>query len=149
MASTTSTDSAVELPTPEALPEADVVIYDGNCRFCQGQVERFARLDGRERLAFMSLHDEAVYERYPDLTHDQLMEEMVVVDGNGNRHAGAASIRYLSRRLPKLWPLAPLLHIPFSMPLWRGLYRQVAQRRYRISGKTTECDEDACKVHYG
>lgn len=140
--------TTTHLPTPAELPQADVVIYDGHCRFCRGQVERFARLDGRGRLAFLSLHDGEVYERYPDLTHDQLMQEMVVVDRRGWRHKGAASIRYLSRRLPLLWPLAPLLHIPLSMPLWRWLYRQVAQRRYRIAGKVEECDEGACRVHF-
>jgi predicted DCC family thiol-disulfide oxidoreductase YuxK len=144
----TTPTSQTRLPTPDELPKADVVIYDGNCRFCRGQVERIARLDGRNRLAFMSLHDEEVYRRYPDLTHEEVMQEMVVVDGAGRRHKGAASIRYLSRRLPALWALAPLLHIPLSMPLWRWLYRLVAQRRYRIAGKIDECDDGACKVHY-
>jgi predicted DCC family thiol-disulfide oxidoreductase YuxK len=46
-----------------------------------------------------------------------------------------------------LWPLAPLLHIPFSMPLWRWLYRLVARNRYRIAGKRMECDDQACSVH--
>lgn len=146
---TTATDrpqNAAGLPTPEERPEADVVIYDGHCRFCGAQVERLARLDRRGRLAFMSLHDEEVNRRYPDLTHEQLMEEMVVVDRRGRRHAGAAAIRYFSRRLPLLWPVAPLLHIPFSLPLWAWLYRQVARRRY-LFGKRVECEDDVCRVH--
>ncbi len=96
----------------------------------------------------MSLHDPEVQRRWPDLTHEQLMQEMVIVDRHGRRHVGAASIRYLSRRLPLLWPLAPLLHIPFTMPLWRWLYHQVAQRRYLLGGKRVECDDHTCRVHY-
>jgi predicted DCC family thiol-disulfide oxidoreductase YuxK len=138
----------MNLATPTERPNADVVIYDGHCRFCRGQVEKLARFDRHGRLAFLSLHDDEVYRRYPDLTHDELMQEMVVVDRKGQRHQGAASIRYLSRRLPALWLLAPLMHIPFTMPLWRWLYRQVARRRYLIAGKSEECDEGACKVHY-
>lgn len=137
----------MKLPTPDELPHADVLIFDGQCRICRGQVERLALWDGKGRLAFLSLHDPVVAERYPDLSHDYLMTNMVLVDRQGRRHAGAEAMRYLSRHLPRLWILAPLLHIPFSLPLWQWLYRQVARRRYRIGGKL-ECDGDACAVHF-
>lgn len=133
------------LPAPLERPESDVVLFDGECRFCQAQVRRLAQCDWRGRLSFLSLHDPSVNERYPDLTHDMLMEEMYVVDQRGRRHAGAASLRYLSRHLPPLWLIAPLLHLPFSLPVWKWLYRQVAKRRYRLAGRN--CDGDACAVH--
>lgn len=137
------------LPSPAERPEADIVIYDGDCRFCTGQVENLARWDSRRRLAFLSLHDPEVAKRFPDLTYDQLMEEMYVVDQAGNRYGGADAFRYLTTRLPRLYLLAPLMHLPFTMPLWRWGYRQVAKRRYKIAGKTGEaCEEDTCKVHF-
>lgn len=136
------------LPTPAEFPKADVVIYDGNCRICTAGVRRLARWDGRQRLAFLSLHDHEVGRRYPDLTHDYLMQTMVVVEPNGRRHAGAAGMRHLSRRLPRLWPLAPALHIPFSMPLWQWCYKQFAKRRYLIGGKVDGCDDGACRIHF-
>ena len=137
------------LPSPADRPDADVVIYDGHCRFCQAHVALFARLDRCGRLAFISLHDESVYERWPDLTHDPLMEEMVIVDRQGGRHIGAGAIRYLSRRVPLMWPLAPFLHVPFSMPVWKWLYPQGATRLYLIAGKQPVCDDDSCQVHFG
>jgi predicted DCC family thiol-disulfide oxidoreductase YuxK len=143
---TASSAPSARLPRPEDRPEADVVIYDAHCRFCTGQVERIARLDSGGRLAFLSLHDPEVPRRYPDLTHEQLMREMVVIDRRGSRHAGAAGFRYLSRRLRWLWPLAPLLHIPFSMPLWQWCYRQIASRRY-LWGKVESCEDGTCRLH--
>jgi predicted DCC family thiol-disulfide oxidoreductase YuxK len=136
----------VELPSLSTRPNADVVIFDGECTFCRSQVERLARWDRAGRLAFVSLHDPIVAERYPDLTHDQLMDQMYLIDSNGNRHGGAAAFRYLSRKMPRLWIIAPLMHVPFSLPLWQACYRQVAKRRYKIAGKST-CDSDACEVH--
>jgi predicted DCC family thiol-disulfide oxidoreductase YuxK len=137
-----------KLPSPEELPGVDVVIYDGDCKFCTAQVQRLAKFDGKRRLAFLSLHDPSVAKNYPDLTYDMLMDQMYVVNPKGGRHAGAAAFRYLSRRLPKLWLLAPLMHIPGSLPLWQWGYRQIAKRRY-LMGKTGEaCDGDACKVHF-
>ena len=138
------------LPRPARLgdqPSSDVIIYDGHCRFCTAQIERLARWDRKGRFSFMSLHDPEVYRRYPDLTHDGLMTNMMLVDRQGKRHVGMAAIRYLSRQLPRLWPLMPFLHIPFSMPLWQWCYRQFAKRRY-LFGKTNACDSDACSIHF-
>ena len=140
-----------QLPDPDALSDADVVIYDGDCNFCRLQVQNLRRLDlGGPRLAFISLHDRRVAERFPDLPHDRLMKEMVVVDTQGRRHGGADAVRYLSRRLPSLWPAAPVLHLPGTARLWRYLYQQVAKRRYKLAGKAGDknlCENGACSVH--
>jgi predicted DCC family thiol-disulfide oxidoreductase YuxK len=142
------TTATAALPAPADRPDADVIVYDGHCRICTAQVRRLARFDRRGRLAFISLHDPEVARRWPELSHDDLMQDMYVVDGRGRKHRGAAAIRYLSRRLWRLWWLAPLLHIPFSLPLWQWLYRQVADRRY-LFGKVNECHDGACSVHFG
>jgi predicted DCC family thiol-disulfide oxidoreductase YuxK len=99
-------------------------------------------------LAYLSLHDPEVARRYPDLTHEMLMRDMYVVDRSGRRHRGAAALRYLSRRLRRLWWLAPVLHVPFSLPVWQWVYRQVADRRYRW-GRVEECGDEGCAVHAG
>jgi predicted DCC family thiol-disulfide oxidoreductase YuxK len=143
----TAVESAEKpLPTPAERPDADVVIFDGHCRMCTAQVRKLVWWDCQHRLAYLSLHDPEVARRYPDLTHDALMKEIYIVDGRGTRHRGAGAIRYLSRRLRRLWWLAPLLHIPGSLPLWQWLYRQVAKRRYRF-GRTDDCDNGSCQLH--
>jgi predicted DCC family thiol-disulfide oxidoreductase YuxK len=150
MTTVTLEKTSGHLPTPEENPGADIVIFDGHCKFCTWQVKNLARWDGtRRRLSFLSLHDPAVGKRFPDLTYDQLMKEMVVVDRKGQRHAGAAALRHLTTRLPRLYWLAPLMRIPFTMPLWGWGYQQIAKRRYLIMGKTDgACDAGACKVHF-
>ena len=143
-----NTDTA-DLPTPRQRPDADIVIFDGKCRFCIGQVERLARWDKRGRLAFLSLHDEEVGRRWPHLSHQQLMDQMYVVDGGGDCHGGAAALRHISRHIPRMWPLVPLLHIPGTLPFWQLLYRGVAKRRYRFSGSAPCDDEGTCQLHHG
>jgi predicted DCC family thiol-disulfide oxidoreductase YuxK len=148
MASVTEATVAAgsQLPNPDVRPLADVMIYDGHCRICTGQVRFLERLFSGGRLAYLSLHDAEVARRYPDLGHDALMREMYVIDRRGGRHRGAAAVRYLSRRVPRLWWLAPLLHVPGTMPFWAWLYRQVANRRYRF-GRVETCDDGSCRVH--
>ncbi|MEM7560727.1 MAG: DUF393 domain-containing protein [Planctomycetota bacterium] len=142
----TLTATTTELPAPDDHPNADVVIYDGKCSFCRASVEKILWFDGQNRVAYISLHNPLVAERYPDLTHEQLMDQMYLVDGEGNRYGGVQALRYLSRKLPKLWFAAPFLHIPFSLPVWSWGYRFVARNRYLIMGKQADCDSGTCKI---
>lgn len=123
-----------------------VVIYDGKCKFCTHQIENLKRLGGRKRLQFISLHAPEVGQRFPNLTYDQMMEEMWVVAPDGRQFGGADALRYLSSQLPLLWPVAPILHFPGTRQLWRWAYKIVAKRRYKIAGKN--CDEGGtCSLH--
>jgi len=130
---------------PDDSPGSAVVIWDGKCNFCRAQVERLRRFDSRRRLTYLSLHDPRVAERYPDLTFEQLMQQMWVVTPDQQKFGGADAVRFLSRYLPRLWWLAPAMHLPFVMPLWRWLYKVVASRRYRLAGEN--CDGGTCQLH--
>ncbi len=134
------------LPSPAERPGADVVIYDGQCGFCRAQVARLARWDHREQLAFLPLQDPGIAELYPDLTEDRLFKEMVLVDSSGHRHGGAAAFRYLSRKLPRLWWLAPIMHVPWTMPLWQSIYQLIARHRYRLWARDNSCDSGSCRL---
>jgi predicted DCC family thiol-disulfide oxidoreductase YuxK len=138
------------LPHPDDRPQADVVLYDGECNFCIRGAQRVNTWSSGERVAFLPIGSAEVAERYPDLGPDRLQREMVVVDRSGRRHGGADAIRYLSRRLPKLWWLALPLHIPGFMPLWRFLYRVLARNRYLLGGKREPepepCREGVCSI---
>lgn len=122
------------------------VIYDGECKFCCRQVARLRKLDWGGRLEFISLHSPEVARRFPDLAHERLMMEMVVVTPDNRRFFGAGALRYISRHLPTLWPMAVALHIPFTMPIWSWLYRQVAKRRY-LFGRAETCVDGTCEIH--
>ncbi len=118
------------LPSPDQRPDADVVIYDGSCRLCRASAQALSRIDLRDQLAFLPLQDPVVTQRYPDLSQKELEQHVYVVDHHGGRHNGATAVRYLTGQLPALWPLAPLLHLPGSQPVWEWLYEQVSRRRH-------------------
>jgi predicted DCC family thiol-disulfide oxidoreductase YuxK len=124
-------------------PPRDTVLYDGRCRFCRSQVAILRRLDLGRTLEFTSLHNPSVGHDFPELAHDDLLAQMVVVDKAGLARGGADAVRYLSRRLPLLWPLAVPLHVPGTLPLWAAIYRFIARNRMWIAGS---CDDGTCKL---
>ena len=138
------------LAAAQDFPKRIVVIFDGQCLFCQKQVIRLNAFDRSKLLAYVSLHDEFVKNNFPELTHDQMMAQMYVVTPQGQKYGGAKAIRFLSRKLFMLWPIAPLLHIPFSLWFWQTGYQAIAKRRYKISQRLAgkdECEE-ACEIHF-
>ncbi|MFM9068208.1 MAG: thiol-disulfide oxidoreductase DCC family protein [Planctomycetota bacterium] len=139
--------TSTTLPSPAERPTASVVIFDGQCRFCTASVRSLTRFDWLGKLAYRSLHDPQVAVDYPDLSYDQMMREMHLVDQQGRRYGGAAAMRFACLRLPLLVPLGLIMHIPGTMPLWRFLYRTIAERRYRF-GRIESCDGGTCSLHH-
>ena len=124
-------------------PARDTVLYDGQCRFCRSQIAVLRGLDLTGRLAFTSLHDPAVARDYPEISLEDLHRQMYVIDPRGLARGGADAVRYLSRRLMLLWPLALVLHVPGTMPIWRRLYAFVARHRLKIAGS---CSDGTCRL---
>ena len=124
-------------------PVRDTVLYDGRCRFCRSQIAILRRCDLSGRLAFTSLHDPSVTRDFPEIPAEDLHRQMYVVDSRGVARGGAAAVRYLSRRLVLLWPLALVLHVPGTMPLWTRLYAFIARHRLRIAGS---CEDGTCRL---
>jgi predicted DCC family thiol-disulfide oxidoreductase YuxK len=124
-------------------PTRDTVLYDGRCRFCRSQIAILRRCDLSGRLAFTSLHDPSVTRDFPEIPAEDLHRQMYVVDSRGVARGGAAAVRYLSRRLVLLWPLALVLHVPGTMPLWTRLYAFIARHRLRIAGS---CEDGTCRL---
>lgn len=158
----------LRFPHPTERPGSIVVIFDGKCRFCTSQVRILQRVDFAKRLSFISLHDPHVALWWPDLTYDQLMEQIFVIPptesdaaigdrptgiGTGeHRYAGAEGFRYIAWRLPLLWPAALVLSLPFCMPIWKAMYDFIARQRYRFGklGSENGCGPDGtCELHFG
>lgn len=133
------------LPTPAERPTADVVIYDGHCKFCTASVNKLAARDHRGRLAYLSLHDPETARRYPELSYDDLMQYLYVCTPDGKRLRGAEGFKHLSTRLPALYWMAPLLYLPGLMPVWQAIYRAFAKRRYRF-GRIESCEDGSCQI---
>ena len=137
--------ATADFPTMQDRPDAFVMIYDGHCKFCRANIRWISAID-QGRIAYVSLHDPIVRERWPELSYEQLMEHLYLVDGE-DKYPGAAAFRFLSRNLVALFPIAPLMHIPGSLRVWQYMYDCVARIRYRF-GRIEDCENGTCSVHF-
>jgi predicted DCC family thiol-disulfide oxidoreductase YuxK len=121
----------------------DIVLYDGHCRFCQAHVKALQKLDRGRRLSYLSLHDPDAANLVSDIPPENVLREMYVMTER-KRYGGIDAVRHLTRRLPLLWWLAPILHIPGTRRFWSWVYRKVAARRYFFG--RVGCEDGACSL---
>jgi predicted DCC family thiol-disulfide oxidoreductase YuxK len=109
---------------------SSIVLFDGECPLCVCWSDRLRRWDRHGRLALLPLSDPRVARRFPELDPAELRRQIHVWDPGAQRwRRGIHALRHLSRRVPRLWWVAPLLHLPLSAPLWQRGYMAIAESR--------------------
>lgn len=118
--------------------EGPVLLYDGVCNLCNGIVRFTVRFDSTGVFRFAPLQSpvgRTLLERRGLPTDD--FDSFVLVEGDDHYTKSTAALRVV-RRLDGPFPLLyPLVYLP------RGLrdrvYDLVADYRYRVFGRTEEC----------
>jgi len=100
------------------------VLIDGECPYCRALGRSLKALDLGKTLRVEPLQEAL------DLPQAELRQALHVLEGR-RTHRGYAALLALSRRLPLLWPLYPLLLLLTPFGIGEGLYRFLAQRRPR------------------
>ena len=115
------------------------VLHDDRCLFCIGTVRLLERLDWLGRLEPVGLYpwqrvQERMGGRVSGIDPLRAREQLHIVLPNGRVRAGFAAFRSLAWRLPPLWPIAPLLHLPGAERIGQRLYALIARNRHRFTG---------------
>jgi predicted DCC family thiol-disulfide oxidoreductase YuxK len=127
-------------------------IYDGYCVICNTTRRVVRALDWFGRVEFLDLHQqEAMQSRFPQLSHEQTMGEIHVIDPSGRIFAGFYGTRRMLRAMPLTLPLWAILRLPIIGD-WVGVraYRFIAKNRYAINRllgvdlAKIEAEEAAC-----
>jgi predicted DCC family thiol-disulfide oxidoreductase YuxK len=106
-----------------------VVLFDGDCAFCNASVRWIQARDRRERFRFVPLQSPEGRTLAPDADGTTI----VLVDGPRVWTRSGAAIE-IGRRLGLPWSLAVLARgVP--RPLRDGLYDVVARNRHRPGGR--------------
>ncbi len=127
-----------------SLTSKAVVLFDGDCAFCQRSVRLLKSLDWFGRLTCQNARDQ---EHWPvcdePLSMPRMLEEMhVVTRDRKHAYAGFRAFRWMAWRLPPTMPLAPFLHLPGVLWLGNRVYRWIAKNRYSLM----PCHDGVCQI---
>ncbi len=119
-----------------------VVLFDGDCAFCNATVRWTLKRDPRARLRFAPLASDAARRAAvltdPDCDFNSLPDAIVLLDRAGVHTASTAVLR-LVRQLRFPWPVLTLaLLVP--RPLRDTAYHVFARNRRRWFGRADACE---------
>jgi predicted DCC family thiol-disulfide oxidoreductase YuxK len=128
-----------------------VVVYDGLCGLCTQSVTLIKRLDWLHRLDYVDTQDwEQVHVRFPQLDQQDILGQIHVVPSDGRVYVGYEGMRRITKQLPLIAWLYPLMFLPGVTWLGPKIYGWIAAHRYEISrrlGHPVSCENGTCKVH--
>ncbi|MCO4773310.1 MAG: DUF393 domain-containing protein [Deltaproteobacteria bacterium] len=126
-------------------PARATLIYDGECVFCRASKDRLHALLRDDGVEYASFRDPAVLARFPGLTEDDCDQAMQFVATDGRIFSGAeAAARALVRR--PWFAFGWLYYLPGVRQGADYAYRHIARRRFGISGRSSECNDEVCAL---
>ena len=130
------------------LTDHDVLVFDGDCRFCQAQVQRLSRWAGPQ-LAPLPLQQDDLLAAL-GIEHSEAMRAMQLVTRDGYIYCGVEAVVQALRGRAVLGRLLKLYYVPGLRQLADLGYRLIARYRYHILGRAVargECDGGSCALH--
>jgi predicted DCC family thiol-disulfide oxidoreductase YuxK len=111
-----------------------LVVYDGSCGLCAGNLKWLHRLDWLRRFDARPYQDEAVFRLVPRLDRAACEQALQLACRNGRIYSGPDAFREIFLRMPATWLVGILMAIPPMPWVLRRLYPLVARHRYRLGG---------------
>jgi len=118
------------------------VLYDRKCPLCRASFSRIMALDMTNVVEPLDLNQVDPASVHPKLTREMCLQAMQVVESSKRSpREGYEGFVRLTRRLPALWPIAPITFIPGVASIGDALYKRVAASR-----KRDVCNDDVCAI---
>lgn len=116
-----------------------VVLYDGGCGLCRGEIAHYARLDRDNRLEWVDLNTDHALLSALGVSRDQAMRRMHAIDADGVLRDGVCAFLAVWQALPYYRRLPGLIHALRLVPLLELGYRRFAGWRYRRRRRPAVC----------
>lgn len=127
----------------KSLPEAPTVLYDGTCNLCLQQVKFWEKV--ARNVNFLALQNGL--EHFPQVSYEEAMREMKLVDTKGNVYGGAeAFVKLFKYSYPLIGFLTLFYYLPGIHFIANKIYAFVAKNRYYFFGKATDCESGSCNL---
>ena len=123
--------------TKEAIFVNSIILFDGECNFCDSSVRFIIKRDRNARFHFASIQSNIGQKLLTDLQVPPHLDSLILIE-NGKWHAQSTAALHISRHLNGGWKLfSVLLLVP--KPMMDVIYKFIAKNRYKWFGKKEAC----------
>lgn len=117
-----------------------IVLFDGDCNFCDANVQFIIKRDPYAHFYFTSLQSDKGQELVQKYAIPKEEDSVVLIEKNKAYTKSSAAL-HIAKKLDGLWHLL-FLFILIPRPIRDGVYDYIAKNRYKWFGKK----EEACAL---
>lgn len=114
-----------------------LVLFDGECNFCDASVQFIIKRDSGRRFHFASLQSDTGERVVKEQGVPEDIDSIILIDGDKVYYKSAAALRICRHLDGPLKLLYPLILLPAS--LRNIFYDMIAKNRYKWFGKKEAC----------
>ena len=120
--------------TPEKKAQQVVCFHDGECPLCELEINFMKKIDKDQSIQWVDINEDKEALEQADITHQQAMDQIHVIDANGMQ-TGVDGFILVWQRLPYFRRLVPLVKLPVINQIAKFGYRLFAKYRLKITGR--------------
>lgn len=117
-----------------------IVLFDGECNFCDASVQFIIKRDPSAHFYFTSLQSEKGQALKEEFSIPEEVDSIVLI-ANKRAYTQSSAALHIAKKLDGLWHLL-FLFILVPRPIRDGIYQYFAKNRYQWFGKK----EDHCAL---
>ena len=114
-----------------------IVLFDGECNFCDASVQFIITRNQKATFQFASLQGEVGQNLLKELNVPTDVESLVLVEGKRYYTKSTGALK-IAKQLDGLWKLSYVV-IVIPKPLRDVMYNYIAKNRYKWFGKKQAC----------
>src|SRR5690625_4020251 len=114
-----------------------IIIFDGECLFCQHSVQFIIKRDPEKKFKFSSLQSSTGKRLLNEYGIPQSVTSLVLIK-EGKSYIKSSAALQICRHLKGIWKIG-YLFLVLPKPIRDGIYDFIAKHRYQLVGKTTSC----------
>ncbi len=118
-----------------------VVVFDGDCGFCQTTVDFIKKIDWLKKFDFVPYQKDDFLRKYSFLTPEMCEKEIFLIKENGKYYGGYDAFKIMSLYLPLTFFVSWFFFLPGVVHLGRIIYKIIAANRHKI-----RLGDKVCKV---
>lgn len=115
----------------------DIILFDGECNFCDQSVQFIIKRDKKALYSFASLQSEVGQQLVNTYQVPANLDSLILIKNNSYYTMSSAALR-ICRHLSGGWKLFSLLLL-IPKPIRNYFYKIIAKNRYKWFGKKETC----------
>lgn len=118
-----------------------IIAFDSECTLCTRFKKGIELLDKSNRIDFISVHDEALYIKHPQLNKEECLEKVHLIDSENSIYSGGEVMSFLIKLFPTAEKLAWLIDSESSQKAMNVFYDKVNDLRKKALKKCPNCNK--------